>query len=113
MKARILSDLAAPLMALVALEAKFSHLPAPCVNVSTVFPDRLELSFHYDDFAAFEAWRETLNMPAADVEHRVQGNGSTAVRIVHGRFAGAHVWIVGYATIPALEQVAAGSGAVS
>ncbi|MFH9953291.1 hypothetical protein ACH4OX_03610 [Streptomyces roseolus] len=113
MKARILSDLTGPVTALIALEAKFPHLPAPCVNLTTVFPDRLELSFHYDDFTAFETWREALNMPAADVEHHVQGNGTTAVRTVHGLFAGADTWLVGYAPIPALEPVAAGLEAVS
>lgn len=113
MNARTLCDLAAPLTALIALEARFPHLPAPCVNVTTIYPDRLELSFHYDDFAAFEVWREALGMSPADVEHRVQGNGTTAVRIVHGHFAGADTWLVGYAAIPVLEPVAAGSGAVS
>ncbi|MEU2507655.1 hypothetical protein ABZ621_23500 [Streptomyces sp. NPDC007863] len=113
MNAQKLADLTVPVTALIAMEAKFPHLPAPCVNVTTIFPDRLELSFHYDDFAAFETWREALNMPPAAVEHHVQGGGTTAVRSVHGRFAGAHVRLVGYAPIPALEPVAAGSGAVS
>ncbi len=112
MNARRLADLTVPVTALIALEAKFPHLPAPCVNVTTIFPDRLELSFHYDDFAAFEAWREALNMLPTDVEHHVQGSGTTAVRSVHGRFAGARVRLVGYSPIPAMEPVAS-AGAVS
>lgn len=111
MNARTLADLSAPLTALLALEAKFQHLPAPSLEVSTIFPDRLELSFHCDDFAAFETWREALNMTPADVEHRVQGDGGTAVRRVHGSFAGARIRLVGFAPIPELEPVAAGLGA--
>ncbi|MFE0643272.1 hypothetical protein ACFW2Y_16895 [Streptomyces sp. NPDC058877] len=113
MNAQTLSDLAAPLAALVVLDAKFSHLPAPCVHVTTVYPELLELSFHYDDFSAFETWRETLNIDPTAVKHRVQGNGSTAVRIVHGHFAGARISLTGYCPVPELESVAVGLGAVS
>ncbi|MER6475787.1 hypothetical protein [Streptomyces filamentosus] len=112
MNARILSDLTVPLTALIALEAKFSHLPAPNVDFCPVYPDRLRLSLH-DDLGAFEAWREALNIDPTAVVHRVQGGGGTRVLKVHGRFAGADIELVGFTPVPALEPVAAGSGAVS
>ncbi|MEU9856377.1 hypothetical protein [Streptomyces sp. NPDC047974] len=113
MKARTLSDLTGPVTALIALEARFPHLPAPCVRVTTVFPDLLELSFHYDDFAAFETWREALNIAPAEVEHHVQNDGATAVRSAAGTFAGATLRLVGFAPIPVLKPLSAGSGAGS
>ncbi|MFJ6247748.1 MULTISPECIES: hypothetical protein [unclassified Streptomyces] len=104
--------MAASLTALVALDAKFSHLPAPNVDLCPVFPDRLRLSLH-DDLGAFEAWREALNIDPVAVVHRVQGNGRTQVLKVHGRFAGADIELVGFTPTPATEPLAAGVGAVS
>ncbi|MFF2777892.1 hypothetical protein ACFVU3_23620 [Streptomyces sp. NPDC058052] len=112
MNARTLADLAAPLTALVALDARFSHLPAPNVDLCPVYPDRLCLSLH-DDLGAFEAWREALNIDPAAVVHRVQGNGGTRVLKVHGRFAGADIELTGFTPALAEEPVEAGSGAVS
>ncbi|MFJ5782123.1 hypothetical protein [Streptomyces hydrogenans] len=112
MNARTLADLAAPVTALIALDAKFSHLPAPNVDFCPVYPDRLRLSLH-DDLGAFEAWREALNIDPTAVVHRVQGGGGTLVLKVHGRFAGADIELVGFglATVP--EPVELGSEAVS
>ncbi|MEU4099249.1 hypothetical protein AB0F16_01110 [Streptomyces tanashiensis] len=107
-----LADLSAPLMALRMLGAEFPHLPAPCVAVSTVYPERLELSLH-DDFAGFEAWREALNIAPESVVHRVQVGGQTGVLRVHATFAGAELELIGYAKVPAVEPVLAGAGAVS
>ncbi|MFJ2783623.1 MULTISPECIES: hypothetical protein [unclassified Streptomyces] len=111
MNAPRLADLSAPLAALLVLGTEFAHLPAPCVHVSEVFPERLELAFHHDDFAAFEAWREALDISPEGTVHHVQGDGSTAVRIVHGAVAGADVQLIGFAPIPALVPVGAGSEA--
>ncbi|MGW1116543.1 hypothetical protein ACWD5B_05455 [Streptomyces tanashiensis] len=112
MKARTLADLSAPLMTLRLPASEFAHLPAPRVGVSTLYPERLELTFH-DDFAAFEAWREALNIAPASVVHHVQGDGRTAVLNVHTVFAGADLELTGYAKLPAAEPVLAGSEVVS
>ncbi|MFE4310614.1 hypothetical protein ACFRR6_31710 [Streptomyces sp. NPDC056891] len=107
-----LADLSAPLITLRLLAAEFPHLPAPTVEVSPIYPERLELSFH-DDFAGFEAWREALNIAPESVVHRVQVGGQTGVLRVHETFAGAELELVGYAKVPAVVPVLAGSGAVS
>ncbi|WP_435057375.1 hypothetical protein [Streptomyces sp. bgisy060] len=112
MNAQTLSDLAAPLAALVVLDAKFSHLPAPNVDFCPVYPDRLRLSLH-DDLSAFEAWREALNIDPTAVVHRVQRGGGTRVLKVHGCFAGADVELIGFTPVPAEEPPSAGSEAVS
>ncbi|MFC7964933.1 hypothetical protein [Streptomyces cinereoruber] len=109
MSALRLADLSAPLLALRLLSTEFGHLPAPHVTVSTVYPERLELTFH-DDFAAFEAWREALNIAPGAVVHRVQSDGRTGVLRVHGTFAGAGLELTGYAPVPATAPVLAGSG---
>ncbi|MFI8368569.1 hypothetical protein [Streptomyces sp. NPDC085466] len=103
--------MAASLTALVALDAKFSHLPAPNVDLSPVFPARLCLSLH-DDLGAFEAWREALNIDPATVVHRVQSGGGTRVLKVHGLFAGADIELVGFAPVLVPEPVV-NAGAVS
>lgn len=112
MRARTLADLSAPLLALRLLGAEFGHLPAPTVEVSPIYPERLELTFH-DDFAAFEAWREALNIDPKSVVHRVQIGGRTGVLRVHATYAGAELELIGYATVPAPAPILAGSGAVS
>ncbi|MES9808824.1 hypothetical protein [Streptomyces cinereoruber] len=109
MRAGTLADLSAPLLTLRLLTAEFAHLPAPHVTVSTLYPERLELAFH-DDFAAFETWREALNIAPASVVHHVQRDGRTGVLNVHGTFAGADVELTGYATVPAPDPVLAGAG---
>ncbi|MEU7124319.1 hypothetical protein [Streptomyces zaomyceticus] len=112
MRAGTLAELAAPLLALRLLGAEFGHLPAPTVEVSTIYPERLELTFH-DDFAAFEVWREALNIAPESVVHRVQVGGQTNVLRVHATYAGAELMLIGYAKVPAVEPVLAGSGAPS
>ncbi|MFF7727678.1 hypothetical protein [Streptomyces sp. NPDC008001] len=95
-----LGDLRAPLVVLRLFGADFAHLPAPCVSVSTIYPDLLELSFH-DDLAGFEAWREALGMAAETVSYHEQSAGSTRVLRVESDYAGARVELVGYAEIAA------------
>ncbi|GGP37268.1 hypothetical protein [Streptomyces melanogenes] len=101
-----LSDLTRPLQALRLLAADFPRLPAPCPSVSTVFPDVLALSV-YDDFAAFEAWRDALNIAPEAVVHRVQSGGRTAVLKAATVYAGARVELVGYSSIPAADPARA------
>jgi hypothetical protein len=103
-----LDDLAVPLRALRLLTVDFGHLWAPCVQVSTVYPDRLELSFH-DDSAGFEAWREALGIAPDAVAHGTQSDGRTRVLKATADFAGAVLELTGYAQIthPAQSSAAA------
>ncbi|MFK0214951.1 hypothetical protein [Streptomyces sp. NPDC090298] len=112
MRAETLADLSAPLMTLRLLAAEFGHLPAPTVEVSTIYPERLEVSFH-DDLTGFETWREALNIAPESVVHRVQAGGQTRVLRVHATFAGAALMLTGFAEIPVVEPLLTGSGAVS
>ncbi|MGW5461085.1 hypothetical protein [Streptomyces sp. NPDC003996] len=93
-----LGDLAVPLRALRMLAVDVGHLPAPCVQVSTVYPNRLELSFH-DDLAGFEAWREALGIAPDAVAHGTQGDGRTRVLKTTVDFAGAVLELTGFAQI--------------
>ncbi|WP_405789670.1 hypothetical protein OG753_21305 [Streptomyces sp. NBC_00029] len=97
-----LSSLDAPLRVLRLFAAEFPHLPAPCVRVTTIFPGRLELSFH-DDFAGFEAWRDALGIAPESVSHGVQGGGCTRVLEAESDYAGALLRLVGFAKIPAAD----------
>ncbi|MEU7020941.1 hypothetical protein ABZ990_09855 [Streptomyces sp. NPDC046203] len=104
-----LEGLNAPLTALVTLQAEFPHLPAPTVSISTIFPEALALKFYDDDysaagFAAFEAWREALDIDPLTVVHSVQADGRTGVLGAHGAFAGAVVELVAYVTVQAPES---------
>ncbi|MGW6565037.1 hypothetical protein [Streptomyces sp. NPDC054975] len=103
MNAAFLADMGAPLLALRVLAVDYPHLPAPCVSLSTVYPERLELRFH-DDFGAFEAWREALGIDPVNVVHRVQSDGRTCVLGVHADYAGAEVHLTGYGTVLAVEE---------
>ncbi|MGW4028488.1 hypothetical protein ACWEFL_04070 [Streptomyces sp. NPDC004838] len=107
MSALTLGELSAPLLVLRVLTTEFGHLPAPHIEVSTHFPDRLELSFH-EDFAGFEAWREALAIDSEAVGHHVQGDGRTGVLTARTDFAGASLRLIGYATAP--DAAAGGAG---
>ncbi|MGW6462193.1 hypothetical protein ACWF94_40765, partial [Streptomyces sp. NPDC055078] len=85
-----LSGLSVPLRVLRLLAADFPGLPAPTVNVSTVFPERLELALH-DDFAAFEAWRTALGIDPGAVSYGERGGCRTRVLSVTADYAGALV----------------------
>jgi hypothetical protein len=101
-----LDDLAAPLRALRLLAADFGHLAAPTVGVTTIWPDRLELSLH-GDLAGFEAWRDALGIAPDAVSHSTQSGGRTRVLIAFGHYAGATVKLVAYADVPAPALVGA------
>ncbi|MBF6046395.1 hypothetical protein GO001_14365 [Streptomyces sp. NRRL B-1677] len=107
-----LGDLRAPLVVLRLFGADLAHLPAPCVSVSTIFPDRLELSFHDDGLAGFEAWREALGMAPEAVSYHEQSAGSTRVLRAESDYAGARVELVGYAKIPAAAPACSRDGGV-
>ncbi|MFD8222648.1 hypothetical protein ACFV16_00520 [Streptomyces massasporeus] len=90
-----LDGLAVPLRALRLLAVDFSHLPAPEVHVSPIFPDRLELSFHRG-LPDFEVWREALGVAPDTVVYREQGDGQTRVLKASVDFAGAALELTGY-----------------
>lgn len=93
MSALSLRELHAPLLALRLLSVDHTELPAPALEVSTVYPDRLTLSFH-DDLAGFEVWREVLGIEPCSVEYREQGDEH--VLIAYADYAGAHIRMIGF-----------------
>ncbi|MFH9005211.1 hypothetical protein ACH4E5_18510 [Streptomyces afghaniensis] len=99
-----LNDLVVPLRALRQLVADFGRLTAPTVQVSTIWPDRLELSFH-GDLSDFEAWREALAITPDAVTYRTQSAGRTRVLLASGEYAGAAVKLVAYADLHAPAPV--------
>ncbi|GAA4684841.1 hypothetical protein [Streptomyces youssoufiensis] len=101
MNALTVEELATPLRALRLLATDFTHLPAPTIRVTDIFPSRLELSFHGDaddlgGFAAFETWRQALRVEPDAVEFAVQSGGRTHVLSAYAGFAGASVRLVAY-----------------
>ncbi|WP_255949372.1 hypothetical protein [Streptomyces odontomachi] len=101
-----LSGLAVALSALRLLTADFGHLPAPTLDVSTVFPNRLRLAFH-DGLSGFEAWREALEVPGDDVLYSEQEDGRTRVLKARVAFAGADLELIGYADVYQVDGGAA------
>ncbi|MFE9791339.1 hypothetical protein ACFYRL_06325 [Streptomyces goshikiensis] len=99
----LLAGLDAPLRALRLLAADHPDLPAPVVSVSTIYPDRLELSFH-DDLGAFETWRDALRITPDRVEHHVHAGGRTQVLTAEVEYAGACLSLVGYAKVHVLVE---------
>ncbi|MFI1949397.1 hypothetical protein ACH46F_36795 [Streptomyces virginiae] len=97
-----LSSMAAPLMALRIFEDIYRHLPAPCVSISTVYPDLLELSF-YDDADGFEIWSEALRIRPGAVQHSVHGDSRTRVMKAVTNYSGGPVKLICFTTIPAPE----------
>ncbi|WP_320774619.1 hypothetical protein [Streptomyces sp. CRN 30] len=105
-----LQDLAAPLRVLRLLAVDFGHLPAPHVQVSPVYPERLEMRFH-DDLPGFEAWREALGVAPDEVVYREQSDGRTRVLMAMAAYAGAAVELTGFGDIPTLVVAPAGDAA--
>lgn len=99
-----LDDLAVPLRALRLLAADFGHLPAPSVEVSTIYPGRLKLTF-FDDLSGFEAWRDALGIAPDAVTYREQSDGRTRVLKATAERAGAGVDLVGYGDVTAPHLV--------
>ncbi|MFF4185767.1 hypothetical protein ACFYZ9_21490 [Streptomyces sp. NPDC001691] len=94
-----LDGLAVPLRALRLLSVDFGHLPAPEIDVSTIYPDQLALRFH-NGLNGFEAWRAALGIAPDAVELRAQGAGTTWRLQADADYGGAHVHLVGYASVP-------------
>ncbi|MGV9706288.1 hypothetical protein [Streptomyces sp. NPDC003483] len=98
-----LEGLSAPLRALRMLALDFPDLPAPVVDVTAIYPDRLSLSLHPSNggFAAFEAWRTALGIASDAVDFNVQCDHRTAVMTAHIEYGGADVALTGYTEVPA------------
>ncbi|MGW7424458.1 hypothetical protein ACWGJB_31255 [Streptomyces sp. NPDC054813] len=94
-----LDGLAVPLRVLRLLAADFGHLPAPDVDVSPVFPDRLGLRFH-GNLADFETWRDALGIAPETVAYREQ-TGDTSVLNASVDYAGAVLELTGFGDLPA------------
>ncbi|PWI15573.1 hypothetical protein DI272_16380 [Streptomyces sp. Act143] len=103
-KSLALDDLSAPLRALRLLAADFGHLAAPSVEVSTIYPDQLKLTF-YDDLSGFEAWPDALGIGPDDVAYHEQSGGRTRVLSASADHAGAGLELVGYGDVPAPAPV--------
>ncbi|AYN40705.1 hypothetical protein D9753_19465 [Streptomyces dangxiongensis] len=102
-----LDDLAGALRALRLLAMDFGHLPAPDVQVSPLYPDRLSLTFHHglDDF---EVWRQALKIRPEGVIYREQSTGRTRVLNTFTTFAGAVLELTGFSDVDTLTPAAAG-----
>ncbi|QIY63104.1 hypothetical protein HEP85_17495 [Streptomyces sp. RPA4-2] len=98
-----LDALSAPLRALRLLALDFPDLPAPVVDVSAIYPDRLSLSFHPSQggFTGFEAWRAALGIDPSAVDFHVQCDHRTAVMTAQTEYGGANVALTGFTEVPA------------
>ncbi|MET7484054.1 hypothetical protein [Streptomyces sp. NPDC005538] len=101
-----LSGLSVPMRALRTLAAEYGDLPAPAVSVSTVYPERLELSLH-QGLGEFEIWRASLNISPEHVEFREQA-GDTWTLLACVLYAGAEVRLIAYG--PSLDSLRDGGG---
>ncbi|MET7823173.1 hypothetical protein ABZT23_00650 [Streptomyces sp. NPDC005386] len=103
-----LGGLSAPLLALRVLALDFPHLPAPVVDVSAIYPDRLALSFHewQGAFTSFEAWRAALGIDPSAVDFHVQCNSRTGVLNAQATYGGADVVLTAFTQVPATAGVA-------
>ncbi|SEE74905.1 hypothetical protein [Streptomyces sp. Ag109_O5-10] len=100
-----LDCLAVPLRVLRLLAVDFGHLPAPDIDVSPLYPNRLQLRFH-DDLAHFETWRDALGITPDDVAYGEQ-SGDTSVLKASVDYAGAVLELTGFGDLPAPAPVKA------
>lgn len=101
-----LAGLSVPMRALRTLAAEHGDLPAPTVGVTTIYPERLELSLH-NGFGEFEVWRAALDVRPDQVEFREQA-GDTWTLKASVAYAGAEVRLIAYG--PTADSVRAGAG---
>ncbi|MFG2137289.1 hypothetical protein [Streptomyces sp. NPDC048650] len=102
MNTQTMNDLAAPLRLLRLLATDFPDLPAMNVDVSTLFPDRLELVSH-DDFGTFEAWRAAVGILPESVTYAEQSAGRTRVLRAATDYAGVRLSLIAYSANPGRE----------
>ncbi|MEV8340509.1 hypothetical protein [Streptomyces niveus] len=102
-----LDGLSAPMRALRLLAVDFGHLPAPAVDMSGIFAERLYLSLHTSDLtgvsalAAFEMWRDALGIDPHTVTIAERSGGRTCVLRAETLFGGAEIVLRAYADTPA------------
>lgn len=88
-----LMQLAAAANAVQALMAKFAALPAADIDLSTIYPDRVTVSLHWD-LADFEAWRVALEIAPESVKVRELPEHLSLSAVAP--FAGVEVHLRGY-----------------
>jgi hypothetical protein len=106
-----MADLLGPLNAVRLLAGDFPHLPAPCVDFSTVYPDRVRLAWHdslYESavpgaFVSFERWRAALGIAVDAVTYGTQSAGCTGVLKACGTYGGIRLDLVAYSEVPARD----------
>ncbi|WP_331445811.1 hypothetical protein [Streptomyces xanthochromogenes] len=76
-----LLDLSRPMAVLQELGREFPLLPAPHVDINSIYPSQIRLSFHRS-LGDFEAWREALGIDPAAVRQNTQSGDMTLV--LHG-----------------------------
>ncbi|WP_328735705.1 hypothetical protein [Streptomyces bobili] len=101
-----LAGLSVPMRALRTLAAEYGDLPAPAVGVSTIYPERLELSLH-KGLGEFDVWRAALGIGPEQVEFGEQA-GDVWTLQASALYAGAEVRLIAYG--PALDSVLASTG---
>ncbi|WP_328632075.1 hypothetical protein [Streptomyces sp. NBC_00356] len=101
------ADLSRPLTLLRQLAAEHPDLPAPHIDVSSIFPKQVEFSFH-NSLSDFEAWRAALHIDPQCIEHHLQGGDTTICLKVSAEFGDARIRLVGYGqNLALLRPVAA------
>ncbi|WP_327703617.1 hypothetical protein OG530_19195 [Streptomyces decoyicus] len=87
----------------VALEAAaqlaraLGHLPGATVTVDRIYPGQLCVGLH-NGLGDFEAWREALGIPAADVCLKEFRAGAMYLKAT-GKYAGAEIELTGFASV--------------
>jgi len=97
-----LAEVSAPLLALRVLLAEFPALPAGSINISDIFPDRVDVTLH-DDMGAFESWRAALGIDPATATCDTQSIGRTWVLKASADYAGARICLTGFAAVPGAD----------
>ncbi|MFJ9021642.1 hypothetical protein ACIRPU_16940 [Streptomyces sp. NPDC102259] len=101
-----LAGLSVPMRALRTLAAEYGDLPAPAVSVSTIYPERLELSLH-KGLGEFEVWRVALGINPDQVQFSKQP-GSTWTLKAFAPYVGAEIELIAYG--PSLDSLRASTG---
>lgn len=93
-----IADQAAVLRLTRSLAADFPHLPAGRLQVDSICPNELTMSFHSSgsSFGGFEAWREALAIDPDSVTHSLQSGDMTAVLCAVTERDGVRVELVAY-----------------
>lgn len=92
-----MNGLAAAVAALESLVERFPDLPAADLGLSTIYPNRLDLSFHGDlGKKHFEAWRSALGISYALVSREEEIGGPLMWLTAEAALNGVTVRLTGY-----------------